>query len=66
METGTIARITDKGFGFIAREDEDKDLFFHMNELKDVSFDDLNEGDKVTFEIVSGEKGLSAVNVSRA
>jgi len=66
METGTIARITDKGFGFITREGEDKDLFFHRNELKDVSFDDLREGDTVTFEVASGEKGPNATNVSRA
>ncbi len=66
METGIIARLTDKGFGFITREGQDKDLFFHANELQDVSFDDLNEGDKVTFEVAQGDKGPSAVNVRRA
>ena len=64
--TGTIVRVTDRGFGFISREGEDKDLFFHSNELVDIQFDDLKEGDKVTFEVTDGPKGPSAVNVKRA
>jgi CspA family cold shock protein len=56
----------DKGFGFIAIEGREKDLFFHMNELNGVDFDSLNEGDAVEFEIVDGEKGENAVNISRA
>ena len=64
--TGTIVRVTDRGFGFISREGEEKDLFFHSNELVDVQFDDLKEGDKVTFEVTDGPKGPSAVNVKRA
>jgi cold shock protein len=63
---GTIKTLTDRGFGFISREGESKDLFFHSKELKGVTYDELKVGDIVTFEIVSGEKGLSAVNVSRA
>ena len=66
MQEGTIAGLTDKGFGFISREGEEKDLFFHKNELKDVEFDQLREGDKVTFEVAEGPKGLNAVNVSKA
>ena len=66
MATGTIARLTDRGFGFIAREGEEKDLFFHSNELVGVTFDELKEGDTVTFEIAEGPKGLNAVKVSRA
>ncbi|MCP6719207.1 MAG: cold shock domain-containing protein [Patescibacteria group bacterium] len=65
MEEGTIARLTDRGFGFIKREGEEKDLFFHSNELKGVEFNDLKEGEKVTFEVTEGEKGPSATNVSR-
>ncbi len=65
METGTIARLTDRGFGFITREGEDKDLFFHANELQDVDFNDLKEGDKVEFELADGPKGQNAVNVTR-
>ncbi|MCD5397206.1 MAG: cold shock domain-containing protein [Candidatus Pacebacteria bacterium] len=66
MENGTIARLTDRGFGFISREGEDKDVFFHSNELKNVQFNELREGDKVTFEVEQGQKGLNAVNVNRA
>ena len=66
MQEGTIARLTDRGFGFIARENEEKDLFFHANELQNVQFNDLSEGDKVTFEIAEGPKGLSATNINRA
>lgn len=65
MQTGTIARLTENGYGFISREGEDKDLFFHSNELQDVNFDDLNEGDKVQFELGDGPKGPNATNVSR-
>lgn len=63
METGTIARLNN-GYGFITREGQDKDLFFHVNELSDVAFDDLREGDKVTFEVGEGPKGPNAVKVS--
>lgn len=65
MQTGTIARVTDKGFGFIKREGQEKDLFFHSNELVGVTFDSLREGDKVTFEVGDGPKGPNAVKVSR-
>lgn len=66
MQEGVIARLMDKGFGFISREGEDKDIFFHSNDLVDVQFNDLNEGDKVTFEVAEGPKGLNAVKVSLA
>jgi CspA family cold shock protein len=66
MNTGTIKTLTDRGFGFIARENEAKDLFFHSKELQGVAFDDLKVGDVVTFEVVDGEKGPSATNVQRA
>lgn len=66
MSEGTIARLTDRGFGFIARDGEEKDLFFHANELQGTTFDELNEGDKVTFEVADGDKGPSATQVSRA
>jgi CspA family cold shock protein len=66
MQEGIIARLTDKGFGFISREGEDKDIFFHMNELIDVDFNSLNEGDRVTFEVAEGPKGLNATKVRLA
>ena len=63
--TGTIKKLTDKGFGFISREGEEKDLFFHSKDLNGVTFDELNEGDTLSFEVQDGEKGPSAVNVTR-
>jgi len=66
MAQGTIARLTDRGFGFISQEGQDKDLFFHANELQGVEFNELREGDAVTFEIADGQKGPNAVQVSKA
>ena len=64
--TGTIKRLTDKGFGFIAGEGLAKDLFFHSNSLVGVTFDELKEGDAVSFETEESPKGLNATNVQRA
>ena len=64
--TGTIKRLTDKGFGFITGEGLQKDLFFHSNSLVGVTFDELKEGDTVSFETEQSPKGLNAVNVKRA
>lgn len=66
MNKGKIARLTDRGFGFISQDGEEKDLFFHASELQGVEYNDLQEGDEVTFEVTEGQKGLSATNVSRA
>ena len=69
MQTGTVAKKTDKGFGFIKVDgapEGGKDLFFHSNELANVSFDALQEGDKVSFEVsTESPKGPSAVKVSK-
>jgi len=65
MAQGTIKRLTDRGFGFIAQDGEEKDLFFHSNELQGVQFNELREGDKVQFEIAESPKGPNAVKVSR-
>jgi len=64
--TGTIKRLTDKGFGFITGEGLEKDLFFHSNSLVGVTFDELKEGDTVSFETEESPKGLNATNVQRA
>jgi len=64
--TGTIKRLTDKGFGFITAEGLQKDLFFHSNSLVGVTFDELKEGDAVSFETEESPKGLNATNVQRA
>ena len=60
---GKIKTKTDKGYGFISRDGEEKDLFFHSNDLVGVSFDELQEGAEVTFDVVEGEKGLGAKNI---
>jgi CspA family cold shock protein len=62
---GIIKRLTDKGFGFIAPEDNSKDVFFHSEALVDVTFDELRVDDKVTFETEQSEKGPRAVGVRR-
>ncbi len=62
---GVIKKLTDRGFGFITREGETKDLFFHSKDLNGVTYDMLKEGDTVTFEVVDGPKGPSAKNVTR-
>ncbi|MGL1885712.1 MAG: cold-shock protein [Reichenbachiella sp.] len=60
MSNGTVKFFNnDKGFGFITPEDGSKDVFVHMSALRD----ELREGDKVTFDVESGQKGLNAVNV---
>ncbi len=64
--TGTIKTLTTKGFGFISREGETKDLFFHSTALVGVTFEELKAGDQVTFDVTQGEKGPAATNVSRA
>ena len=61
---GTIKTLTDRGFGFISREGEEKDLFFHSKELNGVTYDELKVGDEVTFDITDGPKGPAATNVS--
>ena len=62
---GTIKNLTDKGFGFITVDGEDKDLFFHSNELKGVTFEELKAGDRVSFEKADSQKGPNATNVTR-
>lgn len=64
--TGTIKTLTQKGFGFIAREGETKDLFFHSQDLVGVTYDELQVGDAVTFDVAETEKGPAAKNVKRA
>ncbi len=63
---GTIKTKTDKGFGFISRDGEDKDLFFHSNDLVGITFDELQVGAAVTFDVVNTDKGAAAKNVKLA
>ena len=63
MAQGTIKKlVTDKGFGFI--QGEGQEVFFHSSALQDVRFDDLREGQKVSFTLGHGPKGPRAENVS--
>ncbi|MEA1937042.1 MAG: cold shock domain-containing protein [Patescibacteria group bacterium] len=62
---GTIKKLTDKNFGFISQDGAD-DLFFHANNLEGVEFDQLKEGDAVTFETESTPKGNAAINIKKA
>ncbi|HVW71809.1 MAG TPA: cold shock domain-containing protein [Candidatus Paceibacterota bacterium] len=66
MQVGTIARLTDRGFGFIKADGMEKDLFFHSKDLVGVEFDSLREGDKMQFEVSESPKGMQATNVSKA
>ncbi len=59
MAKGTIARLMDRGFGFIKTEEEG-DLFFHRNELEGVEFNNLSEGQEVEFEKGQGRDGRPA------
>lgn len=69
MSTGTIKKlVADKDFGFIAPDDQkpgDKDVFFHKESLVEVTLSELKEGDKVSFDVESSDKGPKAVNVKR-
>ncbi|MBS0266391.1 MAG: cold shock domain-containing protein [Planctomycetes bacterium] len=62
MPEGTIKKLTDRGFGFI-KTGTDKDLFFHSKALQGVSFEQLREGQKVSFTEGNGPKGPCAENV---
>ena len=62
METGTVKWFNqNKGFGFIERENEDKDLFVHMTEVQG----QINDGDKVEFDVGETEKGPAAQKVKK-
>lgn len=62
MSEGTIKRLTDKGFGFIATG-SGPDMFFHMSAVEGCRFEDLREGQKVSFNEGRGPKGPRAENV---
>ena len=67
--TGTIKKIVDgKDFGFIGPDEQkpgEKDVFFHKDSLVEVTLQDLKEGDKVSYDLESSDRGPKAVNVKR-
>lgn len=66
MNTGIIkSKVEDKGFGFITPDAGDKDVFFHKESLVDVTWEAIEVGDKVSYEMGSSEKGPRAVNVKK-
>ena len=63
MAEGTIKRLTDKGFGFIAPGAGGADIFFHMSAVEGLRFEDLRQGQRVSFNVGQGPKGPRAENV---
>lgn len=61
--TGKIKTLTDKGFGFIAMGSGKKDLFFHARNLAGITYNELQVGDEMRFDIEDGDKGPFATNV---
>ncbi|MGQ0634713.1 MAG: cold-shock protein [Planctomycetaceae bacterium] len=62
MPEGTIKKLTEKGFGFIATG-TGADLFFHMSNVEGVRYEELHEGQRVSFTEGRGPKGPRAENV---
>ena len=63
---GKVKRVNGtKGYGFIEREDKEKDVFVHSSAVKEAGLNYLNEGDELTFEVENGDKGPSAVKLQK-
>jgi cold shock protein len=66
MKTGTVKWFNDsKGFGFLTQE-HGEDVFCHFSAISSNGFKSLAEGERVTFDVVKGSKGLQAANVTKA
>jgi CspA family cold shock protein len=67
MNTGTVKWFNDaKGFGFITPESGEKDVFVHFSSIQAGGFKSLTEGQRVSFDVTSGDKGPQATNVAEA
>ena len=67
MAQGTVKWFSqDKGYGFIKPNDGGEDVFVHHTGIAGEGFKTLDEGDKVSYEVAEGRKGLQATNVSKA
>jgi cold shock protein len=62
MAEGTIKRITNKGFGFI-EDGTGKDMFFHSSSVEGTTYEQLREGQRVSYDVGQGPKGPRAENV---
>jgi cold shock protein len=66
-QEGTVKWFSeDKGYGFISPDDGGEDVFVHYSSIAGDGFRSLGEGEKVTYEVTQGRKGLQAANVSKA
>ena len=67
MARGTVKWFNeDKGYGFITPDDGGEDLFVHYTAIQSGGFRNLEEGERVAYEVTQGRKGMQAVNVSKA
>ena len=64
MPTGTVKFFnSEKGYGFISRDDDSGDIFVHFSKIAGTGYRNLEEGQRVEFEVTQGAKGLQASNV---
>ncbi len=66
MASGTVKWFNEsKGFGFITQDDGGPDVFAHYSEIQGDGFKSLIEGDKVSFDVIEGDKGPKATNITK-